>query len=416
MGPHEPVTQIRLPSYEIVNTPSRHVKYTVSLQGPVRSWTVTKRYSDFDALHRTLSLLATTPVYPPGKTLFSSLPSQAFNPDFLTARRIGLERYLQAILHHPNAIWRRSKDWCDFFGIPDRKANTNSAYWQKGDANNEKDDIEGWMDEYASVMDALRQVRQYVVERDKAYARGDMTVSNTASMNGKKVLNTLTQRIKTLEDALARLGLEWSQVRQVVPPPPTYDDAMVAAAANSQVGGGEWNRRHDMITTLRDERDALTRVLALPPKNHIQDKQALLSHNNTNSSNNNSGGSGSNSYNGGGMLMPTDSNSSSSSSTNVYSSSPKTSRRFGAAQETDVTRPLSNEGVLQLQQQIMATQDGEVDALLSIVRRQKQIGSAISEELDNQNQLLTEVDQGVDRTRIGVKKIGKQLDKVRGKK
>src|SRR3954469_22645913 len=120
MAPHEPVTSIRIPSYEVVTGPSKYVIYTINLQGPVRSWAVTKRYSELDSLNHKLNILSLTPVQLPGKTLFSSLPSQAFNTDFLSTRRTGLERYLQAILHHPNAIWRRSKEWCDFFGIPDR--------------------------------------------------------------------------------------------------------------------------------------------------------------------------------------------------------------------------------------------------------------------------------------------------------
>ncbi|TPX44552.1 hypothetical protein SeMB42_g04287 [Synchytrium endobioticum] len=401
MAPHEPLTQIRIQAYDIVTTPSRYVQYTINLQGPVRSWTVTKRYSELDSLHHKMNALAPTPVQLPGKTLFSSLPSQAFNADFLTARRTGLERYLQAILHHPNAIWRRSKEWCDFFGIPDRKAGARAvsgSWWLKSESANGKDDAESWMEEYASVMDTLRQVRQYVVERDKAYARGDSTIASTAAMNGKKVLASLTSRIKTLEDALVRINAANNTGNNTVnrpANPPGYDDSISTVNNNSSrsslVGGGELNRRNDMIATLRDERDALTRVLALPPRN--VDRGALFGASSSGDSINN----------------PVDTHQPSSSSVTA-----KTARKFGSAvpQETEITRPLSNAGVLQHQQHVIATQDEDVDALLTIIRRQKEIGNAISDELDVQNQMLDELDQSVDRTKTGVRKVNRQLDKM----
>jgi regulator of vacuolar morphogenesis len=57
--------------------------------------------------------------------------------------------------------------------------------------------------------------------------------------------------------------------------------------------------------------------------------------------------------------------------------------------------------VAQLQKQMMQEQDMDLDELAKIVRRQKEMGIAISDELDLQNEMLTRVDEDV--TRVGGK-------------
>jgi regulator of vacuolar morphogenesis len=153
-----------------------------------------------------------------------------------------------------------------------------------------------------------------------------------------------------------------------------------------------------MIQTLRDERDALTRVLALPSKPAAQERTAFLSS----------------------ATEQAQASSLSTSSSSLLASSPpqKPTRKFGSSSrldETALTRPLDNESLLQLQRQAMDSQDSEVDALLAIVRRQKEVGSAIGDELETQNRLLEELELGIDRTRAGVKSVDKRLDKVTGK-
>jgi regulator of vacuolar morphogenesis len=65
--------------------------------------------------------------------------------------------------------------------------------------------------------------------------------------------------------------------------------------------------------------------------------------------------------------------------------------------ETDKTRELDNQGVLQLQKQTIDSQDKSVEELLKIVSRQKELGIAINNELEVQNQLLSMADEDVDR-------------------
>jgi regulator of vacuolar morphogenesis len=79
--------------------------------------------------------------------------------------------------------------------------------------------------------------------------------------------------------------------------------------------------------------------------------------------------------------------------------------------ETTETRELDNNGVLQLQKQKMADQDMDVEELRKIIQRQRELGVAINQELEVQNEMLKMVDEDVDRVQgkinIAKKRIGK---------
>ncbi|CAN6633388.1 hypothetical protein TRVA0_014S00716 [Trichomonascus vanleenenianus] len=67
-------------------------------------------------------------------------------------------------------------------------------------------------------------------------------------------------------------------------------------------------------------------------------------------------------------------------------------RVLGRPQETDRTRPLGNEELVQLQKDDMAEQDRLVEYLRHTIRRQKDLGEQINEELSLQNTMLDELD------------------------
>ncbi|KAJ3061908.1 hypothetical protein HK102_008947, partial [Quaeritorhiza haematococci] len=125
----EPVTSIHIRATEIKDKPSRHVSYQLSIYGPVRSWTLWKRYSEFDALHQALLKLSPgnpPPLALPPKTFSAasvllpfSMGGSAFDPVKIEERRRGLEKYLEAILHARDARWRKSREWADFLGLPE---------------------------------------------------------------------------------------------------------------------------------------------------------------------------------------------------------------------------------------------------------------------------------------------------------
>lgn len=79
--------------------------------------------------------------------------------------------------------------------------------------------------------------------------------------------------------------------------------------------------------------------------------------------------------------------------------------------ESDRTRALDNQGVLQLQKQMMREQDDDVMVLARAVARQKELGQQIQEELVVQNEMLGMLDEDVTRVQgkmdVARKRIGK---------
>ena len=79
--------------------------------------------------------------------------------------------------------------------------------------------------------------------------------------------------------------------------------------------------------------------------------------------------------------------------------------------ESDRTRALDNQGVLQLQKQMMREQDEDVMVLARAVARQKELGEQIQEELVVQNEMLGMLDEDVTRVQgkmdVARKRIGK---------
>jgi regulator of vacuolar morphogenesis len=73
---------------------------------------------------------------------------------------------------------------------------------------------------------------------------------------------------------------------------------------------------------------------------------------------------------------------------------------------------LDNEGVVQLQRQLMQDQDLDVEELAKIVRRQREMGLAIHGELELQNEMLDRVDKDVDRVKGKIDIAKKRVSKI----
>ena len=91
-----------------------------------------------------------------------------------------------------------------------------------------------------------------------------------------------------------------------------------------------------------------------------------------------------------------------------------TRRVFGAPPpETERTKGLDNQGVLQLQTQIMKEQDDQMDEFLKQVRRTRGIAEQIHEELGQQVDLLGGLEEDVDRVGDKLKRATKRADKLK---
>ncbi len=87
-------------------------------------------------------------------------------------------------------------------------------------------------------------------------------------------------------------------------------------------------------------------------------------------------------------------------------------RVLGKPQETERTRGVENQQLLQMQRNDMQEQDQELERLSVVINRQKELGVAINEELALQNELLDELDTEVDRTTAKLNYASKKIGKI----
>lgn len=147
---------------------------------------------------------------------------------------------------------------------------------------------------------------------------------------------------------------------------------------SSSLGEGELRRRRDLLSSAKREREGLESLLnAMAAKSTVDaaiasvgDKTSLIG---------------------------------------KQHSKPTGGRVLG--KESDKTRALDNQGVLQLQKQLMQEQDEDVTVLAKAVARQKELGIQIQEELEVQNEMLGMLDEDVTRVQgkidVARKRVGK---------
>ncbi|KAJ5130549.1 uncharacterized protein N7515_006588 [Penicillium bovifimosum] len=373
-----PTVEISIPTTSLSNTSPPYTIYHITLRLPLRSFTVPKRYSDFSTFHSTLisQTDAAPPVSLPSKTWFSKTVS---NERLREDRRRGLEQYLRAINESEDGRWRTSPAWRAFLNLPTAVASTgngstntsnrlHAAITDPASTNAPITDPTLWLDYYRDMKNHLHEARLQLSRRDQETTPQKQ---HESSAHAKGSLVRAGAMIATLEEGLKNLG---------------RGDKGSESQASSSLGGGEIRRRKDLLINARKEKDGLEGLLhAMATKSRldhtvasIQEKEALMNAGNTGD------GSG-------------------------RRSTARAGRVLG--KETERTRELDNEGVLQLQRQMMKSQDDNLDELRKVILRQKELGTQINEELEVQNELLRMADEEADilksKIDIGRKRIGK---------
>ncbi|GAN11214.1 conserved hypothetical protein [Mucor ambiguus] len=80
--------------------------------------------------------------------------------------------------------------------------------------------------------------------------------------------------------------------------------------------------------------------------------------------------------------------------------------------DMDQTDDMENGQILQLQQRIMDDQDQDLDHLSDAIRRQRELGLLIGDELETHAQIIDETEEMVDRTDERLRQAKKKLDYV----
>ncbi|KAI1247038.1 hypothetical protein MGN70_010923 [Eutypa lata] len=345
-----PPAEITIPTTSL-HTPADNSKpytlYNITLRLPLRTFVVQKRYSDFATLHQTLtSVIGALPPAPlPSKTWFKSTTS---SPELTEDRRRGFESYLRAIAESPDRRWRDTSAWRSFLNLPSMGSAGNSAASVRGgygipnkDAANRAaaQDPGTWLDLHSEMKRDFQEARRCLARRD-----------------GAKDNNTIIEAGSSAKKAIIKAGGLLTFL----------GDGLRAMQEGRRLGEGEIRRRKDLLSAARVERDDLEKL-----SNAISASSKALSQK--------------------GMPSAADKSA-------LLGNGPQAGRRVLGAPlpESDRTRDKNNEGVLQLQKQMMQEQDEDVTDIAKIVRRQREMAEQIHQEVNLQIEMLDDVDNQVD--------------------
>jgi len=342
--------------------PSPHVVYKIEINLQSRSWSVWHRYTDFVDLHSDLAReVGGIPPFdlPPKRSWTSSWLRVKEDQAFFNERQAGLERYLRVLLSHKDERWRTAYTFTNFISAPSNKASHLTG-------SETEFTVSSWLVEQEDLHSIARSIRSNLNRRDALAVRGDSTASHLANVDAKKQLVGLISRLTILAKGLDDLG-------------------------KGGLPDGELRRRADMVTRLQDETETLGK-LAIASRNEPFASRTFQS------------------------TSPTAARTELLGSAAAQSTS-KPGRVLGAKNqpvETAQTRPLDNASLLLLQQEQISSQDSRLESLTTVLRRQRQLGAAIGQELDLHNQLLDDLTTNVDQTGSKLSGTKAQLKRLDG--
>ena len=201
----------------------------------------------------------------------------------------------------------------------------------------------------------LHDARLHLTRRDQA---STAQAQHEASAQAKKCLVRAGTMITALDTGLKNLssGSTWG---------------------SSKLGEGELRRRRDLISSARREKEGLESLNSAIVAKAKVDKTVADAADKT------------------ALVGP-----------------PKPSSGRVLGKETNKTRALDNQGVVQLQKEMMQEQDEDVMVLAKAVARQKELGIAIQEELEVQNEMLGMLDEDVTRVQGKMDVARKRINKI----
>lgn len=388
---------LSIPTTSVASAPGKpHTVYHVTVRLPLRTLTLKKRYSEFVELHARLTELCggTPPPRPlPPKHYFFT--STLNNPALTEERRAALEAYLRAIIADPDPRWRDSPAWRTFLSLPSSWTTSTAGGTAGGGALGGKGggggqnmptgpitDAALWLDTHREAKALLHDARMHLARREQAGAA--TTEQHESSAAAKRSLVKAGALLSALDAGLRELargggGGGGGGARRNEKAPEILE--------------GELRRRRDLVATARKDKAGLESLANSLAARRTGTSPAISGMGETPSADKAQLFAGSASQaqagrgRGGGRVL-------------------------GAPQETERTRELDNEGVLQLQKQIFREQDQGLENLLKIVRRQKEMGIAIGEEVETQIEIMRQLEDDVDRVNAKTIVARKRADKV----
>ncbi|AEO58162.1 hypothetical protein MYCTH_2305337 [Thermothelomyces thermophilus ATCC 42464] len=354
-----PTTSLHTPTDNNSNpTGKPYTLYNITLRLPLRSFVVQKRYSEFAALHETLTRLvgAPPPAPLPPKSWFRSTVS---SPELTEQRRAGLERYLRAIAEPPDRRWRDTPAWRAFLNLPPSAGGGGGGV---GSSSVSGFSVEGRIpaiglrdanlaaaSDPATWVDLNKEMKTELSAARAALARKEHATSDPEAREAE------AQARKALIKAGSLMG--------------PLEEGLRVMKESGRLGGGEFTRRRDAVEAAKYEKGLLDQLAASLAARGL------------------SGGGGDA---GRGEQGESD-------KAKLIGSRRPAGRTLGAPPpETEETRELDNEGLLRRQKLVVEEQDERVNLLGAAVRKLHQLGTAIEGEVAHQNSLLDQANDAAD--------------------
>ena len=375
-----PALQISIPTTSTSTPPGGkpYTQYHISLQLPLRTHQIQKRYTDFTDLGT--ALLAQTGAAPPTPLPPKSWLRRTVGNEALTEeRRQGLERYLKSVVEAEDGRWRSCAAWRAFLNLPAGTSTLNAngtlstnTGRKAGDGAGGISDPNQWLDVHRELKQQIQTARQQLKQREQA---STAQAQHSLAADAKSSLVRAATSIAQLEDGL-----------RAITTASKGDDG--GWGGSKKLGDGEIRRRKDLVGAAKKEVEGL---------------EGLLRSMATKSS------AASNGVQSGAVASAGD-----KAALWKGTSTAKPSGRVlgGPLKETDRTRELDNGGVLQLQQQVMEEQEEDVLSLGKTVSKLKDMGIMINEELTIQNEMLGLVEQDVERHQGKLDVARKRIAKI----
>lgn len=252
-------------SHQERTEPDKHVAYAVEVHSPNRTWTVWRRYSEFETLIKDLEAELTRtasekgketaafasssssdklPHLPPKRASLGSAFIKPWNgltgkgdEQFIKDRQHGLETFLRALLGSRGAYGeaaRESRAFRSFLEIPVATSMSGPGHsTSRGIATTASFTSQSWLEEYHALEAVCREIQSALSKRDGLADRGDSTAAHTSNLQAKKQLAALVKRMSSLATSLDDEGLR------------------------KTLSEGELRRRTDMVAKLQDRADVL---------------------------------------------------------------------------------------------------------------------------------------------------------------
>ena len=353
-----------IPTSEKRLKPTPHIVYKILCTRDTTSWSVCRRFSEFTNLDVHIKRLRSQ--YQSSASSngvrVPELPGKSWkrydDAGVVESRRKGLESYLQSIIKDlPVTAISSCMELLEFLSVPSSSLTSSSPKLE-------------WTTEFRRCEDMARGIRGHLATRATS---GSASQIHEATLHGRTLLASLKTILASLS---ASLNLD-----------------------SEAIGAGETNRRRNLVLRLEGDLGHFARQL-----------ETFRT-----ASGGGGGGAGGATTSGESSVRNQLFGLAASTSASSLTLGGNSSRKFGVitGEETDQTRALDNSGLLQLQKSTMVHQDTALDELLGIIRRQKEVGMAIGQELEGQNTMLEELDEEVDRTESRLKVADRRLESIR---